>query len=351
VFPDGSRPLLSKNSPHMKCPRLPYVRLAISFCFLLAIAGCAAGQNDPAEVTAKEVSLLFQHPAKQGITRVHSIERARIPNGPKVPNSYKPLNENGYLVSTEVIDLGRTTAFFKVPANTQDEFSRVRILRLVANELAPGGYEWKDCTTSVEAARSQQDPQVLEQNKDFDEWYTARMGRLLPDFASRTITCRPDDKWKNKEYFVLASKITPPPSRPFTTLTVTIAGKSRLDGKKVVYRVSIKNAGQKDIAHVSVSSRFDVDLSVDKVVPTQGTCVPSALEVSGRTAICHLGRLAAGSELTLEFVGSETGMSRTVENGKLNAGWSIEAYFVETLGDPFWGANRLSFRPVADSSN
>lgn len=321
--------------------------LLLYLSIVLLLSSCVAAQKDGVDITNKgEVSLKFQHQAKEGATKTYIVDRTRIPNAPKIPNSYRPLNDKGYLVSTVAIDLGRTTAYFKVPANTVEEFSRIRVLRLIINEIAPEGFEWQDCTTSLEVARSQRDLEVLEENKNFDEWYTSRMEGLLPNFASRTITCRPDDKWKNDEYFVLASKIGPPPSQPFTNLKFSVMTEYLPDVKEAVYRVSIKNTGQKTIANLSIFSRFDVDTAVKKIVPSQGTCSPSASDVSGRIVTCQLGRVASGSELTLEFHGSETGMSSTMEKERLNAGWRIDAYFVENLGDPFWGANRVEYRPM-----
>lgn len=318
---------------------------------VLVLSGCALGQNKTDITDTGELSIRFQHTAEPGSTRIYAVERTKIPNAPKIPNSYQPLGDKGYLVSTDVIDLGNPTAFFKAPVNTPEAFARVSILRLAASDIAPDGYEWQDCTTSLEVVRGQRDPKMLEERKDFDEWYTARMEKLLPDFGSRTITCRPDDKWKNEEYFVLASRIARPSSQPFTNLNFAVVTENRPEAKEAVYRVSIKNTGPKDIANLSIFSRFDVDMTVKKVVPGQGICVPPARNLSGGEMICQLGRLAAGSELTIEFVGSETGMSRTVEKGTLNVGWYIDVYFVENLGDPFWGANRSHYRPLAGLSN
>lgn len=235
---------------------------------MLFLSGCALGQNRTDITDTGELSIRFQHTAKPGTTKIYAVERSKIPNTTKIPNSYQALSDKVYLVSTDIVDLGNPTAFLKVPVNNSEAFAKISVLRLAANEVAPEGYEWQDCTTSLEVVRGQRLPKFLEENKNFDEWYTARMNKLLPDFSSRTIACRPDDKWNDKEYFVLASRITPPPSQPFTSLKFAARSKNA-EAIEAIYRVSIKNVGSKDVANLSIFSRFDVDVSVIKVVPTQ----------------------------------------------------------------------------------
>jgi hypothetical protein len=322
--------------------------LVVNLSVLFTLCTCVSGQKKL--VSKEEVSVKFQHVGKLGSTSVYAVERTKIPNAPKLPNSYEPLGDKGYLISTDTIDLGHPTAFFKAPVTTVEKFEKVSVLRLAVNEISPYGYEWQDCTTSLEVVRGQRHPKMLEERKDFDDWYRAGMEKLLPDLATKTITCRPDDKWKNDEYFILATRTAAPPSQPFTNLRFTLLNENRPDAKELTYRVSIKNTGPLDIASLSIFSRFDIDAKVKKVAATQGACAPPPSDTSGGITICHLGRLPKEAEVTVEFVGSDSGMPATIERGAaLNFGWDINAFFVKHLGDPlWWGANRVNYRPLAD---
>jgi hypothetical protein len=294
----------------------------------------ACAQRELKEIVGTdEVSIKFAHVGKLGETKTYLTSFKQIPNVPAIPRGYRLLTDKSYFISSKTIELGDPIITFRIPAQTAEEFSKFRVMRLRTEVPLVEGYEWRDCTISTD--NIWQSPRYdQEQNREH-----------LPEFSQRTLKCHVKDGLRPDEYFVIVVQEQAPPNVAFTNLTFAVEGKPRrVEQTEGSYKIIIKNVGQKDVAELSIFSTANANMVSAK--PDQGACQQSDRYDAGVTT-CKLGRLPANGHVAVHFE-----MSRIPENPgsprQNNFGWNIDVVIKEQSQDPVWPANVFSFEPLSD---
>lgn len=326
------------------------LRILIFIIFVGVTAGTACGQPATSELKGNdEISIDFKHPAKRGETKKYFIKLGDIPNAPAISNRYKLLHDKTYYLSTDVIDLGTpTVTFFQVPVINEEEFKKVRVLRLIPEEFMHGGWEWKDCTISLETTRSQfidkSSAEYLESEREFKEVY----GKYLPDYSQRRVACDFDAHGlAQKEYFALVVQTREPPSKPLTELKLTLDDERHdRTGNAFTYKVIFKNTGAADIGALDFRASFDIEANLTTVRPERGRCKRSAGGNKQRAFICYIDILKAGESVSVEFYGEPSGLSRDETRGKFRPRWIVNGFMRERPGDPSFMVNYFIFDSI-----
>ena len=328
------------------------LRIFVYTGVLLALFQVACAQRGLTEVVSKdEISIEFQHPAKIGETRKYTLNLKDVPNGQRLPNAYKLIENRTYYIKTETIDLGDSRISFKVPINNEEEFKKVRVLRLTKNEMTPGGYEWRDCTVLPLAIELQHIPDNLKSSPEYKESLDRRgleESPQIPNFSKQTVACKFNDVHiQQDEYFSIVVETQPPPTKPFTDLKLTVDSE-QWDSKheNVTYRITFKNTGTKDIGELIFRSSFQIDTTYVSVKPERGKCIFTKYSSGG--AICFMGDLPVDASVSAELKGVPSGMSGTVNPERPNLYWDVDVDIKEHPDDPIWTSNRISFRPFGN---
>ena len=234
-----------------------------------------------------------------------------------------------------------------VNAKTQEEFSTVRILELDRDELHPGGYWWRDCTTLPQTLDGLAEPVQPEHRRDIEN-YNREMGKYFPDFRSKRVSCSPGSyRGSGQDYYLVAVRQTQqPPKSSFTEIKFKLDRTPEEGSGELRYVGTVTNAGKKDAAEVNLYSHFSADVNFISVKPSQGDCEQSSRWSTA--AVCHLGLLRAGQSVTIEFLGSPNpyGSNNPLGQQIPNEYWRIKGYVKEQATDPHWFANRFEFEPL-----
>jgi hypothetical protein len=310
----------------------------------LLTSGCAQGSER--SVAPDEISVEFRHIAKRGDVKKAVVALSGVPNAPPIPQTYRPFVNKAYKIETETIDLGDPLVAVKVEANNEDDFKAVRVLRLIANEMRPRGFEWQDCTVSVETVLAFEGPTPASWHSldAYREVYSS----YFPDYKSRQVRCEIQDRMKPLEHLVLVRQIEPVPTKTFTQLKFSLDSQSVSDDGNVTYEITFRNAGPKEIADLSFRSAFGSDTLLNSMKPSSGKCVRSAWATLYGSVVCHTGRVPVGASTTIQLTGSFRAVPGGGGAGKRNRDWDIVVVISERENDPLWAVNRLFIRPLGE---
>lgn len=326
--------------------RLGSFNLFLWMCIVATYFQMACAQKKLTEIPSDDLSIHFRYVAKMGETKKYYTRLQDIPNATLIPRTYEYVEGKSFYLTTETIDLGSPIVSIKVPLSDEQEFRKVRVLRLIENEMLPEGYEWKDCTISTDVLQSSTSDTSSEEYLDFVRQYHERYAKYLPDYSQRKVSCELYTKLRDGEYFALVLQTRPPPIKAFTDLALSLDRKPHAPDTDVEYTVILKNSGPNPIQELNFRSSFDVDTSLISVKPNQGKCKKSDWGSGGGSTVCYIGSLPAGASTRIAFTGRSTGMTRTVVPGELNIGWHIEVIVKEHSNDPVWPVNSFLFSPL-----
>lgn len=249
--------------------------LAFALTLALGFQVACAQRNLKAIADNDEISLRFEHMARSGDTKKYLIDLRDIPNAPPLPTGYKLLDSKSYYLKTQAIDLGDPIVSFRIQAKSEEDFRKARVLRLRASEMTPRGYEWRDCTISLD--------NVWQTPSYSKEHY----GEYLRDDSQRKVACHiRDEPLKPDEYLAVVLQGRPPPTKPFTHLTYTVepnGGRASTDD--VSYKITFENTGQKDIGELNILSSFNANVTTMKT--ERGTCRRSDWGFYGGSTACY----------------------------------------------------------------
>jgi hypothetical protein len=310
----------------------------------LSISGCAQLSEKPAN--PNEISVEFQHIAKRADVKKSIVALSNVPNAPPIARTYRPITNKAYKIETQTIDLGSPLVAVKVEVNSEADFKTVRVLRLIENEFRPRGYEWQDCTVSVETVLAFEGPDPSSWNSldAYREVYAAK----FPDYANRRIRCELNERMKPREHLVVVRQIEPVPTKVFTQLKFSFEadGKSVREEGDVTYELTFHNSGPADIGDLSFRSTFDPDTRLDSMKPASGNCVRSEWGTLDGSVVCHVGRLSVGGSTKIQLKGSFRSVPGGDDTGKGNSSWQIVAVIRERENDPAWAVNRFFVWPL-----
>jgi hypothetical protein len=325
--------------------RLLFVTVALSG---LLTSGCAQVSEQP--IAADEVSVEFRHVAKRADVKKSVVALSDIPKAPQTPQTYRIIENRVIKIESETIDLGDLIVTLKVPTKTEADFGAVKVLRLVANELRANGFEWQDCTVSVETLTAFEllptEPDYLPRIDDYKQVHS----KHLPNYAQRQVSCELKDRMKSTEYLVVVRQVEPVPTKIFTRLEVSLDSKSVAANGDVSYLLDFRNAGPKDIAELTYRSNFDLDTSVVSAKPDSGKCVRSDWGTRDGSFVCFAGRLAANTSTKVRFEGVRSAGFGIDQPAEQNKAWQIRAVIWERENDPTWVVNRLYIEPLANEN-
>jgi hypothetical protein len=320
--------------------RLLFVTAAL---FGLFTSACAQGSEHP--VPPDEISVEFRHVAKRGDVKKAVVALSDVPNAPPIPQTYRPFVNKAYKIETETIDLGDPLVAVKVEANNEDDFKAVRVLRLIANEMRPRGFEWQDCTVSVETVLAFEGPTPASWSSldAYREAYSSK----FPDYTRRLVRCELQDRMEPLEHLVVVRQIELVPTKTFTQLKFSLDSQNVSDGN-VTYELTFRNVGPKEIADLSFRSAFGSDTRLNSMKPSSGKCVRSAWATPDGSVVCHTGRVPVGGSTTIQLKGSFRAVPGGDDAGKRNREWDIVALISERENDPLWAVNRIFILPLGE---
>jgi hypothetical protein len=316
-----------------------FAKICLIAVISLLAANSACGQKLVDITDKKDVQIDIQFVGKPGKVKKYLIENGGKPIEPAIPDTYQVFEKKYYKVETDAISYGDVNFTFKAPAKEED-FTKVRILHLVSNELNPNGFEWQDCTITSESLGNPSD-------ENYSESYNERLKKFLPDFSRQTVSCELRETMKQEEFFVVTLQTQASPKEPFTRIVWNLETKEVSADGRTSYKLMLTNAGTKDIAEFNFRSVFDLDTKLNSFKPSQGTCRVSTYSSSYGSTVCHFGKMPAGASATLELEGESSGMNNyRVAAGEKNRNWSIFGIFKESPNAPLWGANTVWFKPI-----
>jgi hypothetical protein len=289
----------------------------------------------------KDVLIDIERIGKPGKTKIYLVSTGDKQIEPPLPNTLQKIENKYYKIETDVIAYGQTIFTFNVPT-TQEDFKKVRILRLLPEELNPNGFVWQDCTVTSDRLGNPAD-------ENYSAKASERLKKFLSDFAQKTVSCELEVGMKSEEFFVVALQLKPPPTEPFTKITWALESKNLPSEKGgVKYQLTFTNAGTKNIAEFNFRSIFDTDTKLNSFKLSQGTCRNSTYGSSIGSVVCHVGEISIGKSVTLELEGENSGLGgNSPSSDKKNENWDIQGYFKETPNDPLWTVNAIWFKPIS----
>src|SRR5215213_7011473 len=132
---------------------------SIAWLLLLLFVQTTSCQTRGKDISnSDDLKIKFQFPAKLGATKKFLISSKDVSPSIPAPTSYTLLNNGVFLIQTEIIDLGNPTLTVKVPVNSPSDFQKIRVLRLVNDDMEPRGYRWSDCTVAEDTIESRRPP-------------------------------------------------------------------------------------------------------------------------------------------------------------------------------------------------
>jgi len=307
---------------------------------LLVFPASACSQSSLREITDEnEISVGFDQVYKSGPIKKYSVSLKDVPDSIPVPNGYQVLENKSYVVRTQAVVSGDTVVSFRVLVKSEEEFKNVRVLRLITNEMNPSGFEWADCTIRPDAPP---DGNKKRNAPKYDE----RLIKFFPNYSQKRVSCVSDDI-KSDNYFVVTRLNQPEPKETFTQIKVELEDVTNSPNSgEMVYLISFRNMGDKDLAEVNFISVFDVDSKLSSIKPSQGKCKASPWAASDGSATCYLGPISAGASASVEFRGAPSGTTGKYGPQKPNEGWSIDGVMKEHPNDPNWQVNWFRFAPI-----
>lgn len=242
-----------------------FAKFSSLLTLVLALNTVACSQKLIDISDSNDVQIDMKFVGKQGKIKKYLIENDGKQIEPPIPNIYEIFEKKYYKIETDKIAYGETISIFKVPTN-QENFAKVRILRLIAEELNPNGFEWQDCTITSNSLENPAD-------ESYSASHNERLKKFLPDFSQKTVSCELQNAIKSEEFFVVTLQSEIPPREPFTKITWNLESKE-LPSKNgaVFYKLTFTNTGTKDIAEFNFRSVFDMDTKLNMFKPSQGTC-------------------------------------------------------------------------------
>lgn len=298
-------------------------------------------------VADDELSIRYEYVFRKGETSKYSVPLSDIPNVRPVPTTYTSFNGRQYLIRNTSITSGETVMTVKVATATPDQFRNIRILHLEENDMMPSGYQWVDCTLMPRIFVPASEPESEADKKRIED-YNKRLEKYMPDPSQKLISC--DVTFYNlkvDEYFAVVLQTASPPTAPFTKVQVSLDSVEKsARSEETIYRLSVKNIGEKAAGEVNLRSDFDYDSRVNSVKPSQGRCQRARFGSSDGSMVCHLGPLAAGATATIEFTGVPIPHSGKAHPSPLNELWSINVAVKEKPEDPVWPTNWYTFEPL-----
>jgi hypothetical protein len=309
---------------------------------VLLIASSACGQSNRTPLADKdEVKVEFEFLGKAGETTIHVINLNSVPNGSRLPTGYALLANRTYNIKSNVVEYGETIVSFKVPVDSKEQFQKVRILKRVFNELNPSGVEWHDCTIAGPDFPYKQDKEPSESRKE-------RIAKFFPDFSNKQISCGLYDRLEPDNYFALGLQTGQPPIEPVTQIVTRLEEALKSPNGETTYTLSFRNAGKKSVSEVNFYSHFDQDSILVAANPGQGQCQKAQLGSSTGSVVCHLGALAQGSAVKVEFIARAGNASGMTPRPRPNFNWLIEGVVKENPDDSTLPGNSFTFEPIAN---
>lgn len=314
------------------------ILLFIALVMALSTVNCAQKLIDLGD--SKDISIDIERIGKPGISKKYLIPTGDKPINPQIPNNYRVFEKKYYKIQTDIIAYGQTIFTFKAVAN-QEDFSKVRILHLISNELNTHGFEWEDCTVTPDKLG---DPAA----ENYSAKAAGRLKKFLPNFPQKTVSCELGNAMKSEEFFVVGTLTKMPPAEPFTKITWNLETQELSSQNGAInYKVTFTNAGTNDIAEFNFRSIFADDTRLNSFEPSQGNCRTSTYGSSYGSVVCYMGKIPAGKSVTLKLEGENSGLGGMPSlPDKKNENWEIFGYFKESPNDPNWNMNSVWFNPI-----
>lgn len=273
--------------------------------FVLVAVGLACGQQGMTQIKDnEEASFRFEWVYKKGETKLYRLSTAAIPGAPNLPNSYRVLEGQRFLLHSSSTVSGDTVVTIKVPVTSEAEFGKLVLLSLEKNtfELEEGGNIWSECTV---VRRSSSDlPQDLtdEAAKSFVEGYNERMSHFMPDLKAKKLSCLLDQYGGNDQYLIVAQRVKERTRTPFTEIVASVIDK-KVDAasSETIFTLSVKNTGNVDAAAINFRSDFEPFTRVVSVTPKQGSCRGAKDGGTYSSSVCYLGPVAAQQSVEVQF--------------------------------------------------
>lgn len=273
---------------------------------LLVVVGSACGQQGMTEIKDKEeASFRFEWVYKNGETKIYRLSTATIPDAPSLPNSYRVLDGQRFLLRSSSIVSGDTVATIKVPATSEAEFGKLVLLSLEKNsfpELEEGGNIWSECTVVPRTSSDLPEGLSDEAAKSHVEGYNERMSRFMPDFKAKKRSCLLDQYGGNDQYLIVAQRVKERTRTPFTEIVASVIDK-KFDAAsgETIFTLSVKNTGNVNAAAINFRSDFDSSTQVVSVTPKQGSCRAAKYGGTYSSSVCYLGSVAARQAVEVQF--------------------------------------------------
>jgi hypothetical protein len=293
------------------------------------------------EVTEQdEAKVEFEYIGKSGVTTIQRIALNSVPNGSRLPTGYTLLADKTYNIKNDAIEYGETIVSFKVPVASKEQFQKVRILKLRPNELNPSGFEWNDCTIAGPDFPYQQDEAPPESRKE-------RIAKFFPDYSNKQISCGLPDRLEPDNYFALSLQTSQPPTEPVTQIVTKLESVIKSpESAETAYTLSFRNTGKKSVSEVNFYSHFDDDSILVAAKPGQGRCQKAQLGSSTGSVVCHLGALAQGATVNVQFIARPSRSGGMTPRPRPNFNWLIQGVVKENPDDSTLPVNSFTFEPI-----
>jgi len=296
------------------------------------VAETNVGSTDESrfEVPTSEVSVKALTLFKKGSTKVFRTDVTAIPQAPPIPDSYSSLGAT-YALETDAV-FSEAVISITAPIAESVDFGSVRILRLNANDMYPGGFVWSDCT-------------VLRDRKN----YPGVGDESFPDPTKRSVSCYFDRTSGIPQggYFTLVSANEPLRTTAGTKIQMSLEKAEILPGGDGMrYVLTVKNAGPRDVAEVNFDSTFAIDAALSDVRPEIGKCQPARYGNSDSSVVCFLGNMKRGDQTRVEFT-AEPGREKPALDKKFNRRWIIRGFSREGVNDEVVPSDVFKFEPLA----
>ena len=282
------------------------------------------------EVAADEVRVRALRLFKEGSTKAFRTDVKSIPDAPPIPDSYSSLGAT-YELETDAV-FSDAVIRITAPIAESVDFESVRILRLNADDMYPGGFAWVDCT-------------VLRDRKN----YSGVGEEFFPDPTKRSVSCYFDltSGIPQGGYFTLVSANAPPRTTRVTEVQMSL-DKAEISpgGDGMRYVLIVKNAGPQDVAEVNFHSTFAMDVALGDVRPEIGKCQRARYGNSDSSVVCFLGNMKKGDQTRVEFT-ANPGREKPALGKKFNRRWVIRGISRKGVNDEVVPSDVFSFEPLA----
>jgi hypothetical protein len=282
------------------------------------------------EVTAGEVSVKALNLFKKGDSKGFRTELASIFQDTAVTEIYTSLNATYELESEAVFSDAVIT--IAAPTGEAVDFTRLRILKLDANDMYPSGFVWSDCT-------------VLRDRKH----YPGVGDEFFPDPTKRSVSCYFDrtSGVGQRTYFTLVSTNGTARTAAVSKIQMVLEKAESLEGGDGIrYVLTVKNVGPKDVAEVNFHSTFAMGAVLDDVRPSIGRCQPARYGNSESSVACYLGGMKTGEQTQVEFT-AKAGREKPALDKNFNRRWVIRGFSRQGANDEVVPGAVFRFEPLA----